>query len=176
MSRGSVKGTGYPLHSPISTLLPLPCATVCHHIATGLYCWWYEFRNKRRTSRCSGSVNVFTDSDFITWGKQMDARRCYDNLSQNVLSIHTFLPYCIPFYMFRYFPSVFTSSLFILCPGRGVNPLASEFFLILAHPVYKMWIIQEPNKLALWNKLHFEEKKNGEYRACLKYSVHTFVE
>ena len=33
------------------------------------------------------------------------------------------------------------------------------FFLILAQPVYKMWIIQEPNKLALWNKLHFEEKK-----------------
>ena len=33
------------------------------------------------------------------------------------------------------------------------------FFLILAHSVYKMWIIQEPNKLALWNKLHFEEKK-----------------
>ena len=32
-------------------------------------------------------------------------------------------------------------------------------FLILAHTVYKMWIIQEPNKLALWNKLHFEEKK-----------------
>ena len=33
------------------------------------------------------------------------------------------------------------------------------FFLILAHSVYKMWIIQGPNKLALWNKLHFEEKK-----------------
>ena len=33
------------------------------------------------------------------------------------------------------------------------------FFLILAHPVYKMWIVQEPNKLALWNKLHFEEEK-----------------
>ena len=33
------------------------------------------------------------------------------------------------------------------------------FFLISAHPVYKMWIIQEPKKLALWNKLHFEEKK-----------------
>ena len=40
------------------------------------------------------------------------------------------------------------------------NHLAPElFFLILAHPVYKMRIIQEPNKLALWNKLHFEEKK-----------------
>jgi len=33
------------------------------------------------------------------------------------------------------------------------------FFLILTHPVYKMWIIQEPNTLELWNKLHFEEKK-----------------
>jgi len=50
------------------------------------------------------------------------------------------------------------------------------FFLILAHPVCKMWIIQEPNKLALWNKLHFEEKENEEYRACLKYSVPIFVE
>ena len=36
---------------------------------------------------------------------------------------------------------------------------AGNIFLILAHPVYKMWIIQEPNKLALWNKLHFEEEK-----------------
>ena len=33
------------------------------------------------------------------------------------------------------------------------------FFLILAHPVYKIWIIQEPNMLELWNKLHFEEEK-----------------
>ena len=43
---------------------------------------------------------------------------------------------------------------------HSINPLAPElFFLISAHPVYKMWIIQEPNKLALRNKLHFEEKK-----------------
>ena len=33
------------------------------------------------------------------------------------------------------------------------------FFLILAHPVYKMWITQEPNTLELWNKLHFEDRK-----------------
>ena len=37
-----------------------------------------------------------------------------------------------------------------------------NFFLILAHPVYKMWIIQEPNTLQLWNKQHFEEEKNGD--------------
>jgi hypothetical protein len=35
--RGSVKGTGYPFHSPDSPSLPLPCVTVCHHISTGLY-------------------------------------------------------------------------------------------------------------------------------------------
>ena len=30
--RGRVKSTGYPLHSPISPSLSLPCVTVCHHI------------------------------------------------------------------------------------------------------------------------------------------------
>jgi len=29
------------------------------------------------------------------------------------------------------------------------------FFKILTHLVNKMWIIQEPNTLELWNKLHF---------------------
>ena len=37
MFRGSVKGTGYPFHSPVSPSLPLPCVTVCHHFSTGLY-------------------------------------------------------------------------------------------------------------------------------------------
>jgi len=37
MFRGSVKSTGYPLHSPVSPSLLLPCVTVCHHISTGLY-------------------------------------------------------------------------------------------------------------------------------------------
>ena len=33
------------------------------------------------------------------------------------------------------------------------------FFFNFSTPVYKMWIIQEPNTLELWNKLHFEEEK-----------------
>ena len=37
MFRGSVKGTGYPLHSPVSPSLPLSCVTVCHHDSTGLH-------------------------------------------------------------------------------------------------------------------------------------------
>jgi len=48
--------------------------------------------------------------------------------------------------------------------GKGsvfsIYLLAPElFFLILAHPVYKIWIKQEPNRLELWNNLHFEEKE-----------------
>jgi len=34
--RGSVKSTGYPLHSPVSPSLPLPCVTVCHQVSNEL--------------------------------------------------------------------------------------------------------------------------------------------
>ena len=37
MFRGSVKGTGYPLHPPVSLSLPFLYITVCHHISTELY-------------------------------------------------------------------------------------------------------------------------------------------
>jgi len=32
-----VKSTGYPLHWTVSSSLPFPCVTVCHHISTELY-------------------------------------------------------------------------------------------------------------------------------------------
>ena len=54
---------------------------------------------------------------------------------------------------------------------------AGIFFKILAHPVFKMWILQEPKKITLWNKWHLEErKKNGECVSCLIYSVSIFIE
>jgi len=37
MFRGSVESTGYPLHSPVSSSLPLPCVTVCHQVSNALY-------------------------------------------------------------------------------------------------------------------------------------------
>ena len=37
MFRGSVKSTGYTLHSPVYPSHPLPCVTVCHHVSTGVY-------------------------------------------------------------------------------------------------------------------------------------------
>ena len=33
MSRGSVKSTGYPLHSPVSPSIPFPFGTVCHRVS-----------------------------------------------------------------------------------------------------------------------------------------------
>ena len=55
MFRGNVKGTGYPLHSPVSPSLPLPCVTVCHHISTGLYqilpCFDAQFRRHLQDAR-----------------------------------------------------------------------------------------------------------------------------
>ena len=50
MFLGSVKSTGYPLHSPVSPSLPLPCVTVCHRISTGLY-----------------QVSRHTDTQFWKW-------------------------------------------------------------------------------------------------------------
>ena len=34
---GGLESTGYPLHSPVSPSLPLPCVTVCHQVPNELY-------------------------------------------------------------------------------------------------------------------------------------------
>jgi len=59
MFRGSVKGIDYPLHSPVSPSLPLPCVTVCHHISTGSYYsgislerWEETMRTQSKDSTC----------------------------------------------------------------------------------------------------------------------------
>ena len=56
MFRGSVKGTGYPLHSPVSPSLPILCVTVCHHVLTGLY---------HILQLLLSPPNAFTDTQFL---------------------------------------------------------------------------------------------------------------
>ena len=46
---------------------------------------------------------------------------------------------------------------------------AGIFFKILAHSVFKMWILQESKKIALWNKRHLEEKKKR--RMCSMFKI-----
>jgi hypothetical protein len=57
MSGGRVKGTGYPLHSPVSPSLPLPCVTVCHHISTGLQPGIQSFSLYTGHQTCQGCPN-----------------------------------------------------------------------------------------------------------------------
>jgi hypothetical protein len=55
------------------------------------------------------------------------------------------------------------------------NLLTLEFGIqILAHSVHKMPIIQEPKKVALWNKWHFEEKKTERVQQLKKFSTCIF--
>ena len=49
MFQCGVKGTGYPLHSPVSPSLPDPCVTVCHHVSTTWYFVQVNLRNARGT-------------------------------------------------------------------------------------------------------------------------------
>jgi len=63
----------------------------------------------------------------------------------------------------RYTDWAIPATQFIKCESGHLPSLTfwrrNYFFLTLVHPVYKMWIIQEPNTLELWNKLHFEETR-----------------
>ena len=49
------------------------------------------------------------------------------------------------------------------CPDHHCiifNLLATDFFFPnFSTPVFKMWVIQKPNRVALWNTRHFEEEK-----------------
>jgi hypothetical protein len=58
--------------------------------------------------------------------------------------------------------------------SRRLNFWRRILFLILAHPVYKMWIIQEPNTLELWNKRHFEQEKWRVYNMFKIFSTYIF--
>ena len=46
-----------------------------------------------------------------------------------------------------------------LLPTAEFTLCAEIFFKILAHSVFKMWILQEPKEISLWNKRHLEEKR-----------------
>jgi hypothetical protein len=51
--RGSEKSSGYPLHSPVSPSLPLPCVTACHHISIEVYLPHVLFQFQARSQNCA---------------------------------------------------------------------------------------------------------------------------
>jgi hypothetical protein len=56
MFRGSVKRTSYPLHSPVSPSLPLPCVTVLLHVSPGLYLYTLLATAKPSPVACSTTL------------------------------------------------------------------------------------------------------------------------
>jgi len=78
MFRVSVKGNGYPLHSPVFPSPPLPCVTVCHHISTGFYLSTFD---------CHSDVhfqeNVHVQTDAVVTLRKIRPRRilCTSDLS-----------------------------------------------------------------------------------------------
>jgi len=79
MFRGSVKSTGYPLHSPVSPSLPLPCVAVCHHISAGVYndTEGIDFEQRtvntnKQTNRQTNNTCAFMDwnSNYTTFNRQ----------------------------------------------------------------------------------------------------------
>ena len=57
-----------------------------------------------------------------------------------------------------------------------INLLAAEFFLILAHPVYKIVNNRGIKYVRIMKQTAFWRGKKGEYIPRLKYSVPIFVE
>jgi hypothetical protein len=55
MFRGSVKGTGYPLISPVSPSLALACVAVCHHVSP-------DAKDALASRRYAGAVTVWYTS------------------------------------------------------------------------------------------------------------------
>jgi hypothetical protein len=79
MFQGSVKGTGYPLHSPVSPSLLLPYVTVCHQISTRLYLFWNQssdytvqsvYWSWRRNVECC-KVSVQCQFVFFPWPRHI---------------------------------------------------------------------------------------------------------
>jgi len=87
MFRGSVKGTGYPLHSQFSPSLPLPCVTGCHHISTGVYirtkalvCFLLRYPKQCDVVLCLSSlINtcLLMSNDFQPYFKHICVVCCY---------------------------------------------------------------------------------------------------
>ena len=61
---GSVKGTGYPLHSAVSPSHPLPCVNVCHHISTRVYHPLPRIQCRMPVVHLHWNVGFFCDSSF----------------------------------------------------------------------------------------------------------------
>jgi len=135
------------------------CATsrnVKGSILDGGIIWIFDWLNASCLTKALSSTHL-TDTSTGSQGIQS----CHTHVSIVDKLWETRHPGSLRAYQGRAFTCASSRSALLNKPFQNpINLLAPELlFLILAHTVYKMWIIQEPNTLELWNKLHFEEEK-----------------
>ena len=119
------------MYGQFCSLSSLPCHSVSDwQSATQKFCWIFMKINTK-----SLLLKIF--EEFVFRKKKIGTRKA------------TF--HCLNIFIYLF--STYVYAIMDKPFGDGF------FFLILAHSVFKMWVIQKPNKAALWNKRHFEEKK-----------------
>jgi hypothetical protein len=78
---GRVKSTCYPLHLPVSSSLPLPCVTVCHHISTGV-CLWTAVR------LCSVKLAALLQCSCLSWTFKLPRLSIFDEVHLTNCHVH----------------------------------------------------------------------------------------
>ena len=118
MFRGSVKGTGYPLHSPVSPSLAVPCVTVCNHISTGVYPQNRKLdgAHSRRTGNCENNLLPLTEIEdqFIGHPARPTLRHCVTEIPSLKSLYYAFISLCM-----SNITKSSTLSLAILTPRTG---------------------------------------------------------
>jgi hypothetical protein len=154
-----------------------------------LKCWSISMRlhvikfNVVLTVHCTVSVQLdqpvalFTFSLF--WSIASVRFKHFFAHHQEVLYVQQLLYFCVYYVAWKLVGSEWSSWWWAKKCSKHIEAiklLAPEFGIKnLAHPVCKMRIIQEPKKVALWNKNGILKSKKIECAACLKNSVHIFV-
>ena len=61
------ESTGYPLHSPVSPSLPVPCVTVCHQVSNALYHQLFDIQKFCVLPKfiCVFCMDLRTNSDYF---------------------------------------------------------------------------------------------------------------
>ena len=112
-------------------------------VLKGSAIWCAKFMHEDKLELMSSWIKTWTDSQIITSYVWENNRQMVAHNSVFMINCQIHVPALLRAIIRYYHLTLWRRN---------------YFFLISAHPVYKMLIIQEPNKLALWNKLHFEEK------------------
>ena len=126
------------------------CKDHCQYITVVLYAVLLRHASRRLTNkvgRRKRDVSLFASTNTHSWDTQTITQRTRRKLWDTIAFSHKcLLKKCLKPFLFSPVLRLFLSSYWYSCTNE-LTFWRRNFFLILAHPVYKMWIIQESNTL-----------------------------